>query len=313
MASPMPEPSEWLARQLRVTRALDREVLAILQQSRRDINRMLREIESRPGIGAAVRREQLIMVRRNLLREQAGLWRRLGNVIGARRLEAAANAIQLGQKIDTVLLETFGGLKDGAKIAKAIADAERDTAERALDRMIARVQGDSYVSLSDRVYNSSVAFGQTIDRRVNSALTRGLSAREFAREMRDFINPNTPGGLRYAAMRLARTEINNSAHAVAITAQQDKPWVNAMRWRLSSSHPKPDTCDQHAKGGPKGNGIYPKGDVPKKPHPQCFCYVTPETPTDEEFLNALVGGKYDAYLSRYNGLSSGQVITTKFG
>lgn len=314
MAQPiMPEPSEWLSRQLRTTQALDREVLAILQQSRRDINKMLREIEGRPGVGAAVRREQLILVRRNLLREQAALWRKLGNVIGARRLEAAANAIKLGQMIDNVLLGTFGGLKDGAKIAEAIAGAEMDYAERSLDRMISRVQGDSYVPLSDRVYNSSVSFGQTIDRKINSALTRGLSAREFAREISDFVNPNTPGGLRYAAFRLARTEINNAAHAVTIGAQQDKPWVESMRWRLSSSHPKPDDCDRLAKGGRKGDGVYPKAEVPKKPHPQCFCFATPETPSDEEFLDALVGGNYDAYLSRFNNLGSGGTVIIKAG
>jgi hypothetical protein len=299
--SPLPDPREYLNATLRTTQALDREVLAILHQARLDTNRMLREIESRTnlGIGASIRREQLQLIRRNLFRQQAATWRRLGDAIRARRFEAASKVVEIGRQMDAVLLESVGGLPDGREIAKAIAGAEIDAAEHAMDRMISRVSGDSYVDLSQRVYNSQVSFGSILDRKVNSALVRGLSAREFSREISDFINPNTPGGVRYAAMRLARTEINNAAHAVAIHSQADKPWVIGMRWRLSGSHPKPDECDKLAKGGPKGDGIYRKGETPKKPHPQCFCFVTPETPTDNEFLDALINGEYNDYLKRF--------------
>lgn len=315
MSQPMgaPEPREWLTQQIRLTQAMDREVLAVLQQARRDINRMLREVEAREGIGAAIRAEQLRLVRRNLMREQAAVWRKLGNIIGARRLKAASNAIQLSQQIDRMLLTAYAGFKDGAKLAESIAQAELDYAERSLDRMIARVQGDSYTPLSERVYNSQVNFGATIDRRINSALTRGLSAREFAREMSDFINPTTPGGIRYAAMRLARTEINNAAHATAIEAARTKPWTEGMQWHLSSSHPRPDECDKFAKGGRKGDGVYPPNEVPKKPHPHCFCFVTPVLPSEEDFLNNLVDGQYDDFLAQFRNRRPGEIITVKLG
>jgi hypothetical protein len=309
----MPDPRDWLRKHLRTMRAADRQVLAAIEQARRDINKMLREVESRPGIGAAVRQEQLLLVKRNLMREQSKLWRKLGEIVRARRLEAASNSIQLTQTIDAVLLQSVGGLRNGAKIAQALGDAERDAAERHMDRLIARVNGDSYIPLSQRVYNSEVNINGTINRKVNSFLSRGLSAREAAMELRQYINPNTPGGIRYAAMRLSRTEINNAAHAVTIDAQRGKPWVEGMQWRLSSSHPKPDICDQYARGGPGGKGLYPVADTPGKPHPHCFCYVTPTTTSEKDFMNALVGGKYDDYLSQYTNLRPGQVVTTKLG
>lgn len=313
MTQPMPDPRDWLRKHLRTMREADRQVLAAIEQARRDINKMLREVEGRPGVGAAVRQEQLQLIKRNLMREQSKLWRKIGEITRARRLESAANAIQLTQAIDTVLLVRFGGIRGGAKIAQVIANAELDAAERAMDRLIARVNGDSYVPLSQRVYRSEVSINGTINRKINSFIARGLSAREAALELRQYINPNTPGGIRYAAMRLSRTEINNAAHAVTIEAARDKPWVEGMQWRLSSSHPKPDICDQLARGGPKGNGLYPVGSTPSKPHPHCFCYVTPTTVSEKDFINSLVGGKYDDYLDRYSNLQPGQFVTTKLG
>jgi hypothetical protein len=294
-----PAQQEWLGGTIRTLRRADRDVLQILEQSRRDIELMFKEIEKRPGIGALIRREQLLLVKRNLQREQAKIWTRLGDVIQARRLEAAVRAIDLARRTDASLLQSLGK-SQGEEIAKAIADAERDTAERSIDRMVSRVNGDSYIPLSEKVYRSKVSINSRIDRMVNSALARGLSAKEFAGEIRDYINPNTPGGLRYASMRLARTEINNAAHAVAIDSVQGKPWVSGMKWHLSSSHPRVDVCNNLASGGHNGLGVYPKDQVPAKPHPHCLCFVTPETPTDDEFLDHLLGGQYNDYLEKYS-------------
>lgn len=301
-----PADQEWLGGTIRTLRRADRDVLKILEQSRRDIERMFKELEKRPGIGALIRREQLLLVKRNLQREQAKIWTRLGDVIQARRLEAAARATDLHQQTDVGLLQKLGK-SQGEEIAKAIADAERDTAERSIDRMVSRVNGDSYIPLSEKVYRSKVSINSRIDKMVNSALARGLSAKEFAGEIRDYINPNTPGGLRYASMRLARTEINNAAHAVAIDAVQGKPWVTGMKWHLSGSHPRVDVCNSLASGGRKGSGVYPTDQVPAKPHPHCLCFVTPETPSDDEFTDNLLGGQYNDYLEKYSPGISGRL------
>lgn len=258
---------------------------------------MLHEIERREviGIGAQVREEQLRLIQRNLLREQAAIFRRTGDIIRARRLEAAARAIQLGSAVDTALLDAVGRTGQARALRTAALEGLDHTVEVALTRM-----GQSAVPLSERIYRTRVWMDGRVQNMINSALTRGLSAREFAAEARDWFNPNTPGGVRYASMRLARTEINNAFHAVSVNHSAEKPWVEGMKWHLSRSHPKADVCDEYAKGGRNGDGVFAIRDVPRKPHPQCFCYVTPETPSEDEFLDNLVAGNYDSYLSRVN-------------
>lgn len=297
MSQPLPEPRDWLKIQLAVTRGADREIIAALEDAAREINILINSV-STETISGEVRRQQLMLIRAHIKREQAMLWRKIGEVIKARRLEAAEGAIRMGAKYDAFILRALEG---GSQIAAAIAQSEIDLARTGIDRMIARQGGASYVPLSDRVYTSEVGVGQAVDRMVNSALAQGLSAKEFAKRAEPFINPHTPGGLRYAALRLGRTEINNAAHASAVSAQIGKPWVEGMGWHLSGSHPKPDICDQLARGGPAGDGVYRPKEVPSKPHPQCFCYVTPKLLDENAFLDNLVVGKYNAYLERFNG------------
>jgi hypothetical protein len=76
-----------------------------------------------------------------------------------------------------------------------------------------------------------------------------------------------------------------------------------MKWHLSKSHPKADECDAYAKGGTKGmgEGIFRPQDIPRKPHPHCYCYVTPVVMDEDEFLDKLVGGQFDTYLDRMTG------------
>jgi len=296
-----PEPREWLSRPAGVIRLADRDVIRLLEQSQRSVDAILRQIDARTagGIGDILRREQLLLVKRELKREQSALWAKLGDVVKARRLEAASRVSALGQRLDAHLLKTVAGMVDGADLASAIAQSEVDAAKSGIDRMMARVKGQSYVPLSERVYRSSVVINETTDRLVNSALSRGLSAKEFAREAAPFINPATPGGVRYASMRLARTEINNAAHAVSINNALAKPWVEGMQWHLSGSHPKTDICNDLASGGLKGDGIYLPEEVPAKPHPHCFCFVVPVVPDDDQFIDNLLGGQYNDYLKKY--------------
>lgn len=286
-----PQPSEWSSSYARIQRLADREILRILRDAYEDATRMLRATERR-GIGDAVRRQQIETVRRNLLREQATIFTRLGRVVDARRVEAAARAISLGTAVDTALLEAAGRTGQASALREAVEAGLRQTAQVAVTR--AEV---TRLPLSERIYRDQVWMNGRLNRNINSALARGLSAREFAAEARDWFRPNTPGGTRYASLRLARSEINNAFHGVSIQQANEKPWIDSMQWHLSRSHPKPDDCDKFAKGGPKGNGIYPKQDVPRKPHPNCFCFVTPVSPSDDDFLDGLLSGQYDSYLN----------------
>lgn len=289
----IPEPIDWLRGYARVQQLADREILRSIARAHWDIGRMLREYEGKASLTMTdlVRIEQLKTIQRNMLREQAKIWAKLGDVIRARRLEAVAQAIQLGSAIDTTLLGAVGREEDARALKRSLVAGAEQTMNTALTRMVVAVP------LSQRIYTNRVWMDGRIQRLINSAILRGLSAREFAKEARNWFNPDTPGGVRYAALRLARTEINNAFHATSILQAQEKPWISSMKWHLSRSHPKADTCDLYAKGGKEGDGVYAKNDVPRKPHPQCLCFVTP-TPVDEDkFLDNLVAGRYDDYLN----------------
>lgn len=289
----IPEPIDWLRGYARVQQLADREILRSIARAHWDIGRMLREYEGKASLTMTdlVRIEQLKTIQRNMLREQAKIWAKLGDVIRARRLEAVAQAIQLGSAIDTTLLGAVGREEDARALKRSLVAGAEQTMNTALTRMVVAVP------LSQRIYTNRVWMDGRIQRLINSAILRGLSAREFAKEARNWFNPDTPGGVRYAALRLARTEINNAFHATSILQAQEKPWIASMKWHLSRSHPKADTCDLYAKGGKEGDGVYAKNDVPRKPHPQCLCFVTP-TPVDEDkFLDNLVAGRYDDYLN----------------
>lgn len=310
MPAVAPSPQEWRIQQAIAMQRADKAVLAQLKASQTALNARLKALAARPGFSNSVREAQLRLAKREIQREMANLFRKIGDITSAMRLEAAARVLDVNKQLDTFKL-LGAGLPDGAELAQAIADAELDAARSGLDRMMARVQGSSYTSLSQRVYTSASGLNGPVSTLVNNALAAGLSAREFANAAKDFINPLTPGGVRYAAYRLARTEINNAAHALAVDSVQDKPWVSGMKWHLSGSHPRVDICNSLASGGPKNDGVYAKTSVPAKPHPHCFCYVTPETPDDEEFLDNLVAGHYDEYLEKYRNIKPGEIITSR--
>lgn len=281
----LPEPSEWIRAQTSVQKLADEDLLRVLRQSLRDLNKMLKVLESRPTFSEAVRREQLQVVKRELLRQQAKVFRETGRIAQARRVEAAERAMRLSWRVDQALFAQAGL---PARWSDELLASLQGGLKRTVEVVTARMNGAS-VPLSERVYRVEAWMSGRVNSMVDSALTRGLSAREFATEARDWVNPNTPGGVRYASMRLARTEINNAFHAISVSQAQEKPWINQMKWNLSRSHPKPDICDTLV-------GLYAKPDVPRKPHPQCFCYVTPQVESRDDFLDNLLAGRYDDYL-----------------
>lgn len=217
---------------------------------------------------------------------QQDFWVQVGNQISASRIEVAKAAVEIAIVADTKIV--------GNIINRADLRAWEETAARAAaERGIARSRGVARHDLSSRVFKNSELAAGRIDKIVNSALARGLSARELAKEIRTFILPTTPGGVSYAAMRLARTELNNSFHA-ASTATYDRPWVSKVVWHLSGSHPKPDACNTLAAKK------YEPDAVPDKPHPQCLCFTTAETVSPAEFRQAMASGQYDNWLESNN-------------
>lgn len=96
-------------------------------------------------------------------------------------------------------------------------------------------------------------------------------------------------GVAYRALLLARTEIQRT-HAAAIDAQMAaSPWVKREKINLSPAHPKRDICDDVAEGGEGGAGVYRVGHIRLPLHPNCLCYKTAVSMSDEEFAARMRG------------------------
>lgn len=288
VAVPKPEPGDWLRAAADELRQSDQATLKLLQESYREINRILRNLPSQPDVafGNLIYRAQLERTRRALLAEQAKLFDKLGDTVRARRLRSASRAAKLSAAANAALLRLVGQGKEGERLYEGAAI----TSQRTVDTVLARI-GLSAVPLAERIYKTSAWMNKRLDTLIATTMARGLNAQRFAKVARDWFAPSVPGGTRYAAMRLARTEINNAFHATSIAYAQDKPWVSRMEWHLSKSHPGKDKCDVIAAASP-----YDVHLIPRKPHPQCMCYVTEVTPDEDEWIDRFIAGEFDDYL-----------------
>lgn len=293
MPAPQPKPEDWILTNAQELRVSDKEVLAMLRAAYQEVNKDLTELLARPGTGA-VRRAQLEQSRTRLLARQAEIFEKLGDIVSARRLRAAIRAQQLSAGANAALLDLVGR----QDIADFLYKAAGQTSESAIDVAMARM-GLSRLPLSQRIYRSKLWMDGRLGTLINAALAKGIDAKAFAKTARDWFNPNTPGGVRYAALRLARTEINNAFHAMTVQKAASTPWIPNCKWHLSKSHPKPDVCNTVAERDTgQGAGVYKSEAVPVRPHPQCMCFVTPESIEEDDFVDNFVNGDYDDYLDR---------------
>lgn len=292
----MPRKRDSLSAYLRVQREFDRELYSLLSRAASDAEKQMRAILG-DNVGDVIRREQLRAAVVEMHREMADIMERAGLAIRASQHRAAAAAVDVFLEYEKVLFTALKG--DTARVA-AYLESARATASYGIDAALQRLQGRSYVPLSERVYNTTQLANGVVDRTVNSALARGLNAREIAKEVSGLINPNVRGGVSYAAMRLGRTEVNNAYHAIQVRTAQTTPWVTAVQWLTSGSHPEPDECDEYAnnvhfEGG--AEGYFKPNEVPAKPHPNCLCYTVPVTVDEDTFLDKWAAGDYDSYLA----------------
>lgn len=278
----MPPRRDPLTEYLGVQRRVDRELARVLARAARDAERRVTALRLGPaGIGRQVREAQLLNVLRAIRELQEQLWLEgVGPLVTSNLMEAELAAERAAAFMDDVL---FAALPEAQ--AELLRESIRRTAEAGLVNEAQR----RAVELSPRVWrNADLATG-LIEARIRSGIIQGLSSRELAATVRNLIRPGVRGGVSYSAMRLARTELNNAFHERQIAAAQQRPWVSAVRWNLSGSHPRADACDQLANENRHdlGQGLFPKGAVPRKPHPHCLCYLTYEMVSEDEFVSNL--------------------------
>ena len=284
MAIPKPEPRDWQianAQQLQIT---DREVLRLLRDSKKRVDEILKGLEGT----SSIQRSQLMHTKAVLLAEQSKLFERLGDKVSALRADSASRAARLKAAADDALLRAVG---KGAQ-SQFLYESALQVSQRAIDAAMARMRL-SALPLSKRIYNTGVWMNGRLGRLINETLATGLDSKAFAKRARDWFSPNTPGGVRYAAMRLARTEINNAFHALSAEKYADTPWTTSVAWNLSKSHPKPDICNELAADSP-----FDKNKVPARPHPQCMCYITANYEEEDDFVDNFLKGDYDEYLDK---------------
>jgi hypothetical protein len=277
---------------LRVQRDFDRRMIAILSRSSERITAELRRLETRAGVGAAVRRDQLLLTQAAIQRELADLWTAVGRETLAGRATAAAAAV------DTILSEQALRAVMPATDAAFLLRSARASAAATVGTVEARAKL-STIPLAQSVYNNQLLAAGKIDAIVDEALARGASARELARDVRAYVRPDVRGGVRYAAFRLGRTELNNAFHAQQVLTGVETPWVVGLKWNLSGSHPRPDECNDyadkpHIPGGE--NGVYRPDQVPGKPHPNCLCFTTSIDVGRAAFIDNFRAGDYDDFV-----------------
>lgn len=286
----MASPPEFLPFR-RVQAKTDADTKAALERAAKSIRAQINALNLKPpGIGNRVRAAQLTLVLASIAKTITRLWGT--DILGITMLgskDAAKAAEEATQLLTSV---AYGALDPDA--AEALTRGLAATAEAGIESFFARVPK----TLSAAVYRNSQDTVAKVHDLINVGLISGLSAKELAASVYDHISPTTPGGASYAAMRLARTEINNAFHEQQ-KAGGFRPGVRGVKWNLSESHPKPDLCNVYAEHPNKlGVGVYAAADVPDKPHPHCFCFLTYIMLSQTDFATALSLGAFDAEIDK---------------
>jgi hypothetical protein len=236
------------------------------------------------GVGGEVRASQLSLTLAAIRKLERELWR---GAIGPLIIQRIEDAQKAGESaVEALTRVAYASLSEQA--ADELVRSLRLSAASGIKSDAARRKRE----LSARVYRQeSLSMGK-IEDIIRSGLVANLSARELADEVYKHVSPTAPGGQSYSAMRLARTEINNAFHERQV-AGATRPGVMGVEWNLSGSHKVPDECNQYAAESP-----YPPDDIPDKPHPNCFCYLTYVTMPRQKFKEALEAGKFDDEIAR---------------
>lgn len=238
--------------ELLILQKADQELLVELRRASSSINAQIKILSTKQN----VKKSRLLVIQREINKDIKVLWTKTGSITQIKRADAAVAAIDNSLKIE---YKTFP--KDLSKYLEK-------NARQGIDALEARLKMSSF-TLSQKVNKSYAVQTGMIDRLLNVAIATQMSEEELADRLRQYINPSAPGGVSYAAKRLARTEISNAYHATMIQRAISSPAVSALRWILSGSHKIPDQCNDYA-----GQAFKPEK-CPNKPHPLCMCTIEP--------------------------------------
>lgn len=271
-----------MARQLQAVGWTDAEIRRITRLASQEAERIARTSNS-------LRAAQV-----RLAAHQAELWRSVGDAVEGGIGDGVTHATEYGALFDEDLMARAG------IAATHWRTSQLATAQQGMVNLISRKENG--ITLSQRVWRNTQAAQRGLDETINVGLAIGKSPAEIAKDVRRFISPDVPGGASYAAMRLGRSEVLNAYHTTSINKMKETPWIEAVKWNLSGSHPRPDECNEYADSGNlAGDGLWSPDQVPAKPHPNCLCYVTSVSPSLDEFARRYKNGEYDSYIGEQMG------------
>jgi hypothetical protein len=296
MAMPIPampdrsNPRYHLLAMLRAVGLTEANLRAILVDAAQEAERTIPKLIERETTGARVTAAQRSVILREIRAMQSALW----GDIGPELREGVALANVYAAQGDDVLYH-YVRERLGKGAVDRLMEGFVARAQRGLEAVLAKAKNN--IPLSLQVYRTEALSNGWVNRVVNNGLLLGKSARDIAKQVRDYIHPNVPGGVSYAAFRLARTEINHAYQTSQEARYADEPWSQGMQWHLSGSHPQKDECDLYATQDLHGlgKGVYPFGQVPSE-HPNGLCYRTPQQVEEDEFVEEFLAGTYDDYL-----------------
>jgi len=146
------------------------------------------------------------------------------------------------------------------------------------------------LAVSERIWNQSQVARAAMRDLVHVGVAAGRDVVKVARDLERYVRqgiktlaedyPNMmarmgrriPKDLCYEALRLARTEYSNAFMEGVYSRGRVNPSYQGVRFMLSDSHPEPDICDDLASADLYniGPGVYPAGEEPAHPHPNCY-------------------------------------------
>lgn len=180
------------------------------------------------------------------------------------------------------------------------------TNQRAVEAIWSRTQNGLY--LSDNIWNKCNNYRKHMTTIIQSAVAEGQDCVKTARalekyvlkgkrtlvdeypEMMARVGSRIPEDVSYEALRLARTEMTSAYGEATVMAGMVSPSCNGIKFILSSSHPKPDICDDitGVDNYGLGIGVYPINQAPNYPfHPNCLCITLTVNEQPEQFVERL--------------------------
>jgi hypothetical protein len=125
--------------------------------------------------------------------------------------------------------------------------------------------------LADRIVRVAIETRARLSRFFDYHIGRGTEAGQMAEQVGQLLTtgergrrPYGPQG-GYPSRFLLRNELIVAAGATVQNVSQVNPAVAGIRWKLNRGDTGKDQCDQNAKGGPLGNGVYAVDRVPRYP------------------------------------------------